>query len=281
MGRSDTRDRTASPENFGAFKGPPGPLQGMTVVAVLVDPPREGLVLPELAATSPLTEAETAEFYAAMVKDSIRAVDRSGGELLVNFRAEDDVPEEFGGDQPAEAEIRALVADALGETGDVRFEKQVGSTFAARAGNTVTHLLRDEEEQSAAVVRGDTPLLTRPTIDSAAMKLRTSEVVLGPAPEGRVYYAAFADAIDFADAFATPEIQTLTERASDAGHSVDYVPMQPVVQRGADLLTLLPLLESRIEAQRIVPEFTATFLRERGIRTVVDDDDGRQSLVRD
>lgn len=250
----------------------------MTVIAVFADPPREGLVGSELAATSPLTEAEAAEFYAATLKDAFLAAERSGGDLLVNYRPDDALPEQFRGEQSAESEVRALATDALGDTSDVRFEVQVGSTFDARAGNTVTHLLQEEGVQSVAVVRGNAPFLFRTVIDSAAMKLRNNEVVLGPSTQGRVYYAAFSAPIDFNGAFAPPEVETLTASATDADNRVEYIPMQPTVETGDDLLTFLPLLESRITAERIVPKHAATFVRDIGLRVV---DDGDARVVRD
>lgn len=252
----------------------------MTTIAVLADPPRPGLVLPELAETSPLTEAEAAEFYAASLKDACLAVAGSGGELLVNYRPEDLLPETHRSETTAEAEVRALVAQALPDLDDVRFERQVGSTPSARAGNTVAHLLREEGVQSAAVVRGNAPLLTRSAVDSAAMKLRSSPVVLGPGTAGRAYYAAFAEPVDFEDALGEGELETLTERARGEGHAVDYIPLQPVVERGSDLLTLLPLLASRVAAERIVPQYTTTLVRDLGLR-VAESDDSRRTVVRE
>ncbi|MFB6123350.1 MAG: hypothetical protein ABEJ78_07820 [Haloferacaceae archaeon] len=244
----------------------------MTVVAVLADPPREGLVLPDLAETSPLTDAEAAECYAAMLKDVLVAVERSGGDLLVNYRPDDSLPEEHVTDTSAEAELRALAASALEDVSEARFEPQVGSTFSARAGNTVTHLLREEDVTSAAVVRGNAPFLARTIVDSAAMKLRRSPVVLGPSTEGRVYYAAFTDPVDFADAYRDPAVETLTQRGRDAGHEVDYIPMTPVVERGDDLSTALPFLSARLAAERIVPAYTAAFVDDLGLQV---GDDGR------
>ncbi|WP_158056624.1 TIGR04282 family arsenosugar biosynthesis glycosyltransferase [Halorussus halophilus] len=251
----------------------------MTVLAVVTDPPREGLVLPDLADSSPLTEREAADLYAAMVKDTIRAAERSGGDVLVNYRPDDLIPEEFHGEQSAEAEVRALAKTALESFEDARFEKQVGSTFSARVGNTVTHLLEQEEVQSAAVVDGLAPTLTRKDIDSAAMKLRRNEVVLGPSERGRVFFAGFTDTIDFEDAYQIPELETLTHRAVDAGHEVDYLPQMPTVETGDDLLTLVSLLESRVTAGRVVPEHTATLLDELNLR--VRADDGERMLVRE
>lgn len=238
----------------------------MTVVAVLCDPPRPGLVLPELVEAGTLTPEGAADLYAAMLKDTFLAVDRSGGELLVNYRPEELLPEAHSDpDDTAAAEVRALAADALADLDDVRFEVQVGSSYAARAGNTATHLLREEDADSVAVVRGTAPFVTRSTIDSAAMKLRSTPVVLGPAPGGRVFYAAFTEPVDFADAFAAPEVATLTARGDAADLGVDFLPMQPVLRTPTDLETVLPLLEARRDAERIVPRHTAPVVAELGL----------------
>ncbi|WP_411963801.1 DUF2064 domain-containing protein [Haloferax sp. YSMS24] len=251
----------------------------MTVIVVLAEPPRPGLVLPDLAETSPLTETEAATFYTAMLKDICTAVKRSGGELLVNYRTDDDIPDEFVTDTPSEAAVRTVVTDALGGTDEVRFEPQVGSTFSARAGNTVTHLLDEEAEHSVAVVRPNVPQLGRTHIDSAAMKLRSSPVVLGPSTEGRTFFSGFRDPIDFTDAYDEPEVETLAAKADDAELGVDYMPMLPVVETGADLATLVPILRSRVKSERVVPEHTTTFVFEEGLR--VESNDGVLELVRD
>ncbi|WP_251330526.1 DUF2064 domain-containing protein [Haloplanus pelagicus] len=250
----------------------------MTTIAVMADPPREGLVATDLAATSPLTEAEAAECYAAMCRDVFVAVSRSGGDLLVNYRPDDLLPSEHVTDTTAKAAVRALAAGALDDPGDARFEPQVGSAFDARAGNTITHLLREEGVTSAAVVQGSAPFLTRTLVDNAAMKLRRAEVVLGASTRGRVYYAGFTDPVDFADAFTPPAVETLTDRGRDAGHDVDFLPIQPVLETGADLVDVLPLLNARVDAERIVPANTAAFLDRIGLR--VDRDGAEPRLVR-
>jgi glycosyltransferase A (GT-A) superfamily protein (DUF2064 family) len=245
----------------------------MTVIAVLAEPPRPGLVLPRLAETTPLDAADAAACYGALLRDTVRAVDTSGGDLLVNYRPDDDIPEEFVEDDvDAEAELRALVADELGGTGDVRFERQVGSTESARAGNTVTHLLREEEVRTVAVVRGTAPFLGRTLVDNAAMKLRRSGVVLGPSTRGRTYYAGFGTAVDFTDALGGLELPTLSRRAADAGVDADFLAMAPVVEDDADLRTVLPMLEARRHAGRVVPANFASFVAEVGVGVDADGD---------
>jgi hypothetical protein len=234
----------------------------MTTIAVLCEPPREG-VLSTLADTSPLTPAECTDLYAAMLGDVCRSVETSGGELLVNYRDVDD----------AEAELRGLLRDVLDDVDDARFEVQVGETFAGRAGNTAKHLLDVEEIISAAVVEPTAAFLARSHIDNAAMKLRSSEVVVGPATRGRVYYAGFTDPVDFQDAYTAPAVETVTDRGLDAGHDVDFLPMLPVVETGDDLAEALSLIRARQRAGRIVPERTTAVLDELEVTVVADGSD--------
>ncbi|WP_458205127.1 DUF2064 domain-containing protein [Haladaptatus sp. NG-SE-30] len=250
----------------------------MTTIAVLADPPREGFVLPELAATSPLSEAEVTKLYAEMLKDTFVAAANSGGELLVNYRSDDDIPDEFGDDESSEAELRTLADEALDDLDEVRFEVQVGSTFAARAGNTATHLLEQEGVASVAIVDGTAPMLTRTELDSAAMKLRRSEVVVGPAGDGRVYFVGLTDTLDFESIYTPPEIETVTQRATDAGYDVDFLPAMTSVETGDDLRSLVTLLHARTTAGRIVPVNTTTYLHELGLH--VEERDGERELVR-
>ena len=250
----------------------------MTVLAVLAKPPRAGLVLPELAATTPLSESDVAAFYEAMLRDTFLAVDRSGGELLVNYLPEDQFQEEYHTDVDPVAELRSIAAETLDDVSDVRFEPQVGSTVSARAGNTLTHLLETEDVASAAVVFGTAPLMSRLQVDSAAMKLRTNEVVLGPATEGRAYYAGFTEPVDFSEAFEGIDLQRLANRAGDADLDTEFLPMSPRIETGRDLLSFLPMLRARFTAERIVPEYTATFVHEHGL-DVTDGDDGPKLVV--
>ncbi|WP_335999167.1 hypothetical protein [Halorientalis halophila] len=237
----------------------------MTTVAVLADPPREGLVLPDIVDQTPLSAAEATELYVAMYRDVCRAVEASGGDLLVNYRDDEDLPEEHAGEESAEAQLRAALTPALSDPDAARYEVQVGSSFSARAGNTVTHLLDREDVTSAAVVEPTAPFLARGIVDSAAMKLRRHEVVLGPAGDGRVYYAGFGDSIDFADAYEPPAVETLTDRGVAADHGVDFLQMTPVVETRDDLVTALSLLSARVAAGRNHPEYTAACLADLGL----------------
>jgi glycosyltransferase A (GT-A) superfamily protein (DUF2064 family) len=246
----------------------------MTTVAVLADPPVEGAVLGTLT-DGLLSDREATDLYAAMLADVCRAVESSGADLLVNYRPPDRLPD---GVDP-EAAIRDAIDAELHAPAEARYEVQVGSTLAGRVGNTVTHLLERESVATVAAVEPTAALLARQQIDSAAMKLRSSDVVLGPTTDGRVYYAGFGAPIDFDDAYATPTVETLTDRARDAGLDVDFLPTNPVVATPADLRTAVPILRARRQAGRVVPPRTTTLIQEYGLRVV--EGDAGPELVRE
>lgn len=257
----------------------------MTTVVVCTDPPRPGLVLPGLSENAPLSPPEAADLYAAMLQDVVRAVERSGGDLLVNYRSEEDLPDEHRRSEKeaedhsdehrrsrverdgstAETAVGSVVRSALEEPEEARLEVQVGETFAGRVGNTVTHLLENEAVGSVAVVEPTAAFIGRTHIDGTAMTLRRSEVVLGPAPAGRVYLAGFTDTIDFRDAYAPPAVTTLAARGRDAGHDVDFVETLPVVATADDFASALALLGARRTAGRPVPERFAATCDEFGV----------------
>jgi hypothetical protein len=113
------------------------------------------------------------------------------------------------------------------------------------------------------------------------MKIRSSSVVLGPAPDGRVHYAAFAEPVDFAAAFDTPALRTLTESARDADLDVDFVEMRPVVERGNDLQTLLATIDARRRADRWVPRHTAAAVDDLGLELAAEGDELRVTRTGD
>lgn len=246
----------------------------MTVVVALVDPPREGLVLQDLVASTPLTDAEATRLYEAFVKDLCRAAAESGGDLLLNYRPDDQLPERHQTGESVLEAVQALARDALspGEFEDARFEVQVGSTESGRVGNTVSHLLDEEDVDSVTICDPAVPLRSRQHIDSIAMKLRRSAVVLAPAARGRVHTAAFRDTIDFDGVLTAPELVTLASHARDADHNVDFAPAQTRVETEADLVGVLSEIQARRIAGRWIPQYTTSTIDDLGLRIETTDD---------
>ena len=238
----------------------------MTTVTVLCDPPRPGLAFGELVEETPLSPDEAAELYAALTRDTVRAAVRSGGDLLVNYRP-DDALDVAGND--AETELRELLADVAD---DARFEPQVGESLAGRIGNTATHLLETEAVASVAVARPKAAFFARTEIDGAAMKLRSTDAVVGPAPGGRVHFAAFGEPVDFADCLAPPAVATLTDRCLDAGLDVEFLERKPLLETAADLAAVVTGVRTRRLADGIVPRALAEWVADSGLAVEATDD---------
>jgi 2-phospho-L-lactate guanylyltransferase (CobY/MobA/RfbA family) len=241
----------------------------MTTVVVLADAPGDtaplGALVPDL-----LAAPEARALSRAMLADICEAIQDGEGDVLVNY------PDGEGTD--AEAELRAFLDGALSDAGGVRYEPQVGTSRAARTGNALTHLLTEEGEESVAVVDPTALFLRREHVGSAAMKLRSSDVVVGPAPGGRVTFAGFRAPVDFADIYTAPAVETVTRRAREAGLDVDFLPMMPLLASPGDLSTAVSVLTARREAGRLVPSRTAGLFDEWGLTVGAD---GRVSHASD
>ncbi|WP_306057784.1 hypothetical protein [Natronococcus wangiae] len=240
------------------------------IVVVPVDPPREGLVLPSLVERTSLTEREAVALYEAAAVDVLRTVAASGGDLLVNHRDAETLPDSAADGDP-EGEVRDLAAAALEDLEDVRFERQVGSTRAARVGNTVTHLLEREDAGNVGVLEPTAPLVERTEIDGAAMSLRRHDVVLGPSSAGRTYFAGFAEPIDFTDAYAVPELAALAERSDEDGLDVGFAPMLPSVATESGLCATIAGIRARAVGNRPGAPATAAVVDELGIGVSADE----------
>jgi glycosyltransferase A (GT-A) superfamily protein (DUF2064 family) len=244
-------------------------MDGMPTVAVLADPPVEGAVLPELVPNSPLSAADAAALYEAMLADVCEAVQNGAGELLVNYRPGERVADGID----SQARIDAVLSSELPRPGDLRYEVQVGETLAGRAGNTVTHLLEAEGVDSVVVLEPTAAFLSRETLGTATMKLRTRDAVVGPTSDGRAYLAGFVAPVDFEEIFASPAVETIVERAREAGLEVDFTPMLPVIEQAGDLETAVSVVRARVRAGRNVPPRTAQFVADRDLQVVSQDGD--------
>lgn len=237
----------------------------MTVAVALVDPPREGIVCTELVDHTPLSPADGVTLYEGLLADFFATMAETNVDLLVNYPQADDLPGESTTDP--EAEIRAIAGRVLdaAELDRVRFEVQIGSTPSAQIGNAITHLLRDEEETSAAFLDHRVPLLERSVVDQAAISLRRNETVVGPAQDGGVYLAGFRAPIDFTDVLEGRSIERIVSRSVGEAMDVAFVRRREVVDHPRDLKTVVSLLRARREAERAVPKRTMAAIDELGL----------------
>lgn len=252
----------------------------MTTVVVPADPPRPELVYPTLITETPLSPEAITDLYTATLSDVCRSVALSGGDLLVNYRPTDLLPE--AGRRPEtdpETELRSVLDEAIDvDIDDVRFEVQAGSTESARRGNTITHLLENEQPGSVAIIEPDAPLIFRTQVDSLAMALRRDDVILASGGDGTVAMSGFGTTIDFTDAYTPPALRTLTERAIDAGHDPDFTAGARRIQTPQDLRSVVVEIQARDRADRIVPPHTAATIESLGL-TVTTTPDGLELSI--
>ena len=229
------------------------------IVVVPVEPPEAVSMLQSLVDAGLLSRTERSTLYRAAVADVARAVDSSGGDLLVMYRD----------DERADRDQRTVYRELLDANGidpdDVRFERQVGSNPSARIGNAITHLLEREDEGSAGVLFPTAPQVRRTEIDGAAMVLRRNEVAVGPSDGSTVYFAGFSEPIDFEGVFAADQLPTVAARAASAGYSVGFVPTVPRLDTTVGLTATIATIEARRSADRPVPVATAERIDEFGL----------------
>lgn len=238
----------------------------MTTIVLLPDPPVEGVACERLVAETDLTPADGVAIYRSTVADTLATLEEGTVDALVNYPTEDDLPDGIDGVDP-ETELREIAATALSPEGfeDVRFEPQVGSNRSAKAGNAITHLVRDEGEQSAAVLF-PVPRLVRSIVDEAALKLRRADVVIGPAGRGEVYYAGFSELIDFTDVLEERPVEEVARRAREKDFQVDFVRSREVLSGAPDFEGVLSRITADVLADKPVPEHLWRTIQERGIR---------------
>ena len=239
----------------------------MTVVVLMADAPVEGVACRQLVSETPLSPAEGVDLYKALLKDVYKTLSESTIDILVNYPSAEEIPPDADLPVAPETILRKLAGEVVepDRLADFRFEVQVGSDFSAKAGNAITHLLREEEHHSAAVVRPCVPRLVRSVVDEGALKLRRNDVVLGPSDEGRIYFAGFTEPIDFEGVFEGQALEEVTARAGEEGLQVDFLRHRELLQSADDLRSIVTRLRAAVLAGKPVPEHTWSFIEERGL----------------
>lgn len=240
----------------------------MTTVVLIADPPVEGAGdCSDVVSRTPIPENDGPVLYRAVLKDVFSALAESTVDVLVNYPSPEDVPDSADLDRSPETILRGIAGAVVDpdRLEDFRFEVQVGSDFSAKAGNAITHLLDSEDRTSAAVLRPCVPRLVRSVLDEASIKLRRTEVVLGPAGNGEVYYAGFTEPIDFTDVFEDRPLEEIAGRAGESGMRVDFLRNRGVLGSETDLTSEITRVRAERLAGKQVPSHFAAFVADRGL----------------
>ena len=233
----------------------------MTVHVVYADPQELRDPFPALVGDGYLDRKAAQLLAEAMLQDTTAAVAESGGDLVVTHPPESN---EDQSDEPRER-LREVLSGALPGMDAVQFESQVGDRPTERVENACRHIVSRADVASVAVLDGRAPLLDRTDLDNAGMKLRRSEVVVGPAPAGRVAYLGMTEPIELSRLHWPLALGALVDRAVTNGHTVDWLPLQVWVGGRSGLETLTTLIRADQTASRRVPERTAAAIDAVGL----------------
>lgn len=237
----------------------------MTSHGVVVDPPRTGGVLTSLVESGAVSAADAATLYQGLVKDTLRNVETSGGELTVFVPPPDTASTGDGETTEPAAELRALGVESLDDPDAVTIVEQTGGSKLARTADAIEWLTANTEEATVAVLDVRAPLLFRSVLDQAAMQLRRHDVVIAPSPHGRAAYLGLAESLDASDTEPALGIEALVAQATRANLSVGFLPVQPFLESTRDLAGLRSLLRARATADHVVPVHTFNALQELSV----------------
>lgn len=230
----------------------------MTTVAVLVEASNKRTLLSDLVERNVITRGETSDLFEAMIRDVIGTVERSGGEVVVAARTDD---EDLEGTDP-HVEIDESLRRRFGEAveGELDVEVSGESDRAVWIEAVLRSLLNRPGVETAAVVPASVPMLERTHVDGAAMRLRRASMVLGPDHRGGTYYLGVGD-VAVLGAGLDPSVEvTLVRGARQQGSEVDFLPVVPTVTDGRDLTWLVGHVEALRTAGRRIPERTAAWI---------------------
>lgn len=236
----------------------------MTVHVVLADPPGVDPRLPGLIESTPLDATDTATLAEAMLQDVCRTIETSGGELVVGVRRGDRADAPAG--ESVDGPIASVIEPALEDPGSAVVEPLAGKAPDELAATALERHFEDEAATSVAIVSARAPTIARTDLDGAAMKLRRSDAVVAPAPGDRFAYLGLSEPLGLAEQPLPPELTAVVDECVDAGHETDFLRMHPVVAHGADLVSLVAVVESRRTAGRWLPPFTTQAIDDLGLR---------------
>lgn len=242
----------------------------MTSLAVELPPLETPRVISSLSAETSLSETEARELLLSVTKDVVRAVDESGGDLVViGTSATTPATKEVGWDDP-ERGTRVLLEQALPDGAEPPVVWRDGSGSPAGLEAILAAAGETAPAASTAVVRTISPLLQRRHIDAAAMRLRTHDVVLGPSTGCRWYLAGISKGFSFDPAGAEAQLTALAVGAAEANGELALLPCLPGIMTASELASVVSILEvSRLTEHAIAPH-TRAWLDQTSVHTDLD-----------
>lgn len=221
------------------------------VVLPLVPPDRQAA-----RSALPTTDA-IADLFHATSADAATAVHESGGDLA--FAVADDAARTFAD---------TLSRSALPDAEVLRLELDV-DTGIADVGPALRAIRDHSDAASVGVIDPSVGLARRTHLDTAAMRLRREDVVIGPTPGGGWWYLGTRVGADELPEVLGDSVVGLLDGLDPDTLEVGFLPLLPIIEDDADLGGLRELLGAMTRADRSVAPYAAAWFEstETTVRT--------------
>lgn len=201
----------------------------------------------------PESEAIVDLFHAACA-DAASAVEESGGELYLAITTQ----EPPTGQRDARAFADELADTVLDEDAtilDVPGEDGVPDTT-----QTLASVRADSDAASVAVLDPRVPLIGRQHLDTAAMRLRRNDVVIGPTPTGGCYFVGTSLAADALPRVWDTDIDATTRALAETDNALGFIAILPRLAHADTISGITALVNAFNRSDQSVAPFTRACL---------------------
>lgn len=195
--------------------------------------------------------SELADLYHALCADAISAVDESGGELFLATGATDTAAQNFATDLQSAVLTDGDAAELL--TVD-RHEDQPDFRSA------LASVRNASPAASVGILNPCVTLLGRQQLDTAAMRLRRDDTVIGPTPAGGWYYLGTQLEIDAVPESLSDDLARIAKLFADDDWRLGFLPLLPVINAPTDIAHMRTLVVSMHRGNRPISPYTAAWL---------------------
>ncbi len=199
-----------------------------------------------------------ADLYHATTADAATAVDESGGQLVLAVGQDSDASA-FASEFPAtvfpDADIDELSLDEEGQS--------LADAAALRA------IRAHSDAATVGIIDPSVGLIRRRHLDTAAMRLRREDVVIGPTPEGGWYYVGTGLEAEELPDMLDPSLDRLMDEL-DEDLDIGFLPLLPVIRADHHLAGVGSLLEAMDRSGRRIAPYTRAWLESHGETVATD-----------
>ena len=233
----------------------------MTAIVVALPPRSIAKTTDTIVDETPLSREQTTAILDGVVQDGLRAAHESGGPLSIWIDESTRTVSEWNDPR---GHARNLIEGALPSDAPMpEIDTESPTEYAA-----IAAAIERTNEASGAVLIPGTPFVQRRHIDEAAMRLRQTDVVLGPATAGTWYLFGHREEVEFSYPEDSYLSSTIARQATASDYSMNLLRTLPGIWDGNSLADAVTTLTIADYADLSVGPFTRAWLEQHSIQTV-------------